>query len=566
MDLASLLFPAARADGDTSDQGWRPFASWFGPRTRSGEDVTPATAMTLSTYFACVRNLSEDLGKLPFMVYREEVSGRERVPGHPMYQLLHDAPNPETTSMTFRETLTSWAASWGNGYAEIQRDGRGLPVALWPIHPSRVRVHRDIDSGALVYDVSADVSAGGIAYGAVRLRPEDVLHIHGLGDGVCGYSVLRFAAESLGVGLAAQSFGAAFFANGAAMSGILTHPGKLEDKARANLRESWAAAYGGARKAGATAVLEEGVTYERTSVPPDEAQFLETRQFQVEEVCRWFRMPPHKVQNLLRSTFSNIEAQNTEYVIDTLMAWAVRWEQEVRRKLLAGTDLVAEILFTGMLRGDQNARANFYRTMVNIGALSPNEVREAENLNDGGTALDRYYMQSNMLPLEFIGTTTTRSPAITDGPAPSTPAEDPAAADVAARADVGAQIDHLRPLFLDACSRVLHREVVGAAPAGKKYSGNARNLRNWADEFYAEQHEYLRDALAPAVTALAGVAGVAVPDLNAFARDHADASRAAFLASGGAEMRVDNTPAALADQVIDLVLAGIKEPAHVSRP
>ncbi|HYG68492.1 MAG TPA: phage portal protein, partial [Anaeromyxobacteraceae bacterium] len=475
MKLASLLVPSLRSSSsDEREQQFLGMQVVGGRRTKSGETITPEASLQLSAYFACLRNLSEDVGKLPLILYRRSGAGKERAADHPLYRLLHDSPNPTMSSMTLRETLTHWAAAWGDGYAEIERDARGEPVALWPIHPSRVTVRRTT-SGGVAYDVRADVRVQGATMHGVRLAAEDVFHLHGLGDGLTGYSVARFAAESLGLTMAAQTFGAAFFGNGASMSGVLTHPAKLTPEARTNLRESWQAMHGGARNAAKTGILEEGIKYERIGIPPEEAQFLETRQFQTVEVCRWFRMPPHKIQDLTRSTFSNIEAQNTEYVVDTLMPWAMRWEHEIRRKLILPThpddDLFAELLFAALLRGDQNARSNYYRTLVNIGVMSPNEVRALENMNPGGKELDSYFMQSNMLPLDQVGKATTRADlgaaiAKPGRQAPAAPAEvddeDDTEADATAREQqLEAQVAALRPVFLDAAARVLNREAAG---------------------------------------------------------------------------------------------------------
>lgn len=570
MQLASLLFPFASASTER-EEGWFPVSLLGQRRTHSGESIGAESAMQLGPYYACLRNISEDLGKLPLILYRELPRGKERATTDPLYRLLHDAPNPEMTSMTFRETLTHWAMSWGNGYAEIQRSGAGAVIALHPIHPSRVRVHRV--AGRVVYDIRSDPTITGGSFEIVRLDPADVFHVHGLGDGLMGYSVVRFAAESLGLTMAAQTFGAAFFGNGASVGGVLEYPGKLAEPARDNLRKSWQEMHGGAARNAKTAILEEGMKYARIGIPPDEAQFLETRQFQVVEVCRWFRMPPHKIQSMDRATFSNIESQNQEYVIDALMAWAVRFEQEIRRKLLpADGALVAEFLFTALLRGDQAARANYYRTQVNIGAMTPNEVRERENMNPLGAEADQLYMQSNMMPLAKVGTETSRAPA---GPARAAP---PAATDEDQVDDedevidedqeraLDAQVAALRPVVADAANRILHREASAAAKAADRYRGNVAHFTRWADEFYADQARYFADAMRAPAAALASLAahvrGAALVevDVDAIARDHARASRSACVASLGASLDQANTVDQLTSAVIAAATA--KEPAH----
>jgi HK97 family phage portal protein len=383
--------------GLQSPSAW--LLSWAGGlTTRAGMAVGPVTAMTLAIYYACLRNISEDVGKLPLHTYRRLPRGKERAVDHPAYALLHDQPNDDMTAMTFRETLTHHALAWGNGYAEIVFSPGNVVQALWPIHPSRVQVRRDED-GRLVYDVYGGelTLPGGSRAGVRRLRQDNILHIKGLGsEGYEGYSVLRLAAESLGLGLAAQTFGAAFFGNGATVGAVLEHPATLTEAAQKRLRESWQTIYGGPSNAMKLAVLEEGLKYTRLGVPPEEAQFLETRQFQVEEVCRWFRMPKSKVHDLTDSTYSNMEQQNLEYVPDTLMPWLTRWEQELKRKLFADEpEYFAEHAVQGLLRGDQAARATFYKDLFGVGAISPNDVREFENLNSIGPAGDTFFIASN---------------------------------------------------------------------------------------------------------------------------------------------------------------------------
>ena len=382
----------------------------LGGVTQAGIRVNPQSAMGLSTYYACIRAISEDVGKLPLLTYqRLEPRGKKRLPDHWAYPLLHDAPNADMTAMTFREVLTHHALGWGNGYAEIVRRGDGIPGALYPIHPSRVHLQRDAQ-GRLVYDVYGNdgiYAAAGISAQAIRLQQDDVLHIKGLGsDGYTGYSIVQLAAESLGLTLAAQTFGAAFFGGGAALGGVLEHPGKLGDTAKVYLRESWQQLYGGPFNAGKTAILEEGLKYTRLGIPPEEAQFLETRTFQVPEICRWLRVPPHKVQHLDNAHYTNIEHQNLEYITDTLMPWFVRWEGELRRKLFADEpDIFAEHLILGLLRGDQAARSQYYKTRFELGTLSPNDIRELENENpitadEGG---EMYYIAANNFrPLKAV--------------------------------------------------------------------------------------------------------------------------------------------------------------------
>lgn len=362
--------------------------------TEAGVGMSPEQAVGVSTYFACMRVVSEDIGKLPLKTY-ERLDGREKrlADDHAAFELLHDAPNEETTAQSFRETLTAHAAGWGGGFAEIQRSRRGRPVAMYVIHPSRVVMKRAKD-GSLYYAVRSEDSVN-----LVPIEARDMFHLHGLGeDSLTGYSIAALAAQSLGLARAAEQFGASFFRNGASLSGVLEHPANLSDEALKHLRDSWQRKYGGANNAGSVAILEEGMKYEKIGIPPEQAQFLETRQFSVEEVCRWWRVPPVKVGHNTATPYANIEALNLAYVNDALMPWAVRWEQEARRKLFMPDErktYFVEHLFQGLLRGDTQARAEYYSKLYNVGALSPNDIRAYENLNprEGG---DEYFVAVNM--------------------------------------------------------------------------------------------------------------------------------------------------------------------------
>lgn len=364
------------------------------PRSSSGVVVTEESLLGLAAYFAALRAISEDVGKLPLRIYEEiQPRGKQMRRDHPVWFLLNKRPNPNMSAISFRETLTQHALGWGGGYAEIVFESMtNTPAALWPLNPRNVEPDLD-DDGEVVYRVRRDA-------GGERVLPSwRVLHVKGLGwDGIRGYSIAKFARESLGSALAAQEFAGTFFGRGTQVGGVLKHPNTLSDRARQALQESIEAKYAGPENAHRVMVLEEGMEFEQTSIPPEDAQMLESQQFSVEDIARWFRIPPHKLQHLLRSTFSNIESQNIEYVVDCLLPWLVRWEQEIDAKLF-GTqrELEAEHLVDELLRGDMKARAESNKALFMIGALSQNDVRERENLNpiDGG---DQYFVPVNMAP------------------------------------------------------------------------------------------------------------------------------------------------------------------------
>lgn len=351
----------------------------FGARpTATGVLVSETSAMRMTAVYACVRILAETVASLPLVVYRRQERGKVRDPSHPLYRVLHDQANDEMTAMQLREALMVHVLLWGNAYAYIERDGRGQVAALWPLLPDRTYPLRDSD-GNLQYLTT--LSSGEQR----KLPPQDVLHVPGLGfDGLVGQSPIRMAMEAVGLGLAAEAFGAKFFGNGAHLSMVFEHPHKLSPEAYERLKKSLENAHTGLDKAHKIKILEEGMKVSQLTVPPDQAQFLETRKFQVNEICRIFRVPPHLVGDLDRATFSNIEHQSIEFVVHTIRPWLVRWEQAINNKLFTASERAvyfAEHIVDGLLRGDIKSRYDAYSIAINNGWMSPDEVRELENLN-----------------------------------------------------------------------------------------------------------------------------------------------------------------------------------------
>lgn len=354
-------------------------------RTTSGKPVNERTAMQTTAVYACVRILAEAVASLPLHVYEyQEDGGKKMVHDHPLYYLLHDEPNPEMTSFVFRETLMSHLLIWGNAYAQIVRNGAGQVLGLYPLLPDKMDVQRD-DRGTLyyVYSRNSDENPMFKDYGDIRLKAEDVLHIPGLGfDGLIGYSPIAMAKNAVGMTLACEEYGASFFANGANPGGVLEHPGVLKDPSK--VRESWNSVYRGVNNAHKIAVLEEGMKYQQIGIPPEEAQFLETRKFQINEITRLYRIPPHMVGDLEKSSFSNIEQQSLEFVKYTLDPWVIRWEQSLQKSLLLPGEknkYFIKLNVDGLLRGDYESRMNGYATGRQNGWFSANDIREMENLN-----------------------------------------------------------------------------------------------------------------------------------------------------------------------------------------
>ena len=354
-------------------------------RTTSGKPVNERTAMQTTAVYACVRILAEAVASLPLHVYEyQDDGGKKLVHDHPLYYLLHDEPTPEMTSFVFRETLMSHLSIWGNAYAQIIRDGAGRVLGLYPLLPDKMEVQRD-DRGNIyyVYSRNSDENPMFKEYGNIKLKAEDVLHIPGLGfDGLIGYSPIAMAKNAVGMTLACEEYGASFFANGANPGGVLEHPGVLKDPSK--VRESWNSVYRGVNNAHKIAVLEEGMKYQQIGIPPEEAQFLETRKFQINEIARLYRIPPHMVGDLDKSSFSNIEQQSLEFVKYTLDPWVIRWEQSLQRSLLLPGEkgkYFIKLNVDGLLRGDYQSRMNGYAVGRQNGWFSANDIREMENMN-----------------------------------------------------------------------------------------------------------------------------------------------------------------------------------------
>ena len=408
VDIFNLMHKLFKSrDKPTNSTAGGAYRFLFGGST-SGKSVTERSSMQMTAVYSCVRILAEAVAGLPLHLYKyNESGGKERAAENQLYFLLHDEPNPEMTSFVFRETLMTHLLLWGNAYAQLIRNGKGEVIALYPLMPNRMTVDRD-NKGRLYYQYwrgkdEAKLSRDNI----VILQPSDVLHIPGLGfDGLVGYSPIAMAKNAVGMAIACEEYGAKLFANGATPGGILEHPGIVKDPAK--VRESWNAVYQGSSNAHRIAVLEEGMKYTPIGISPEQAQFLETRKFQINEIARIFRVPPHMVGDLEKSSFSNIEQQSLEFVKYTLEPWLVRWEQAMVRSLLSKTEKEQYFIkfnVDGLLRGDYESRMNGYATARQNGWMSANDIRQLENLDriskkEGG---DLYLINGNMTKLADAG-------------------------------------------------------------------------------------------------------------------------------------------------------------------
>jgi HK97 family phage portal protein len=366
----------------------------------TGRQVGASDALRISAVYACVRIIAETIASLPLVTYRRLERGKERNPRHRLYRLLHDLPNPEMTALELREALTGHAVLRGVAYANIQRDNQGQVTALWPLRPDRMTAFRDPATSAPRYLYTLPSGE------QVRLEQQDLLRLRnfGSGDDLNGYSTISLFRETYGLALAAEEYGARFFANDSRPGGVLEVRGKLKDPER--LKESWENAHRSMTDAWRVAILEEGVTWKQIAIPPRDAEFLGLRKFQISEIARIFRVPLHMIAELDRATFSNIEHQAIEFVVHTIRPWAVRWEQAIARDLWPGQvgeqTHFSEHVLDGLLRGDALARAQALAIQRQNGALTANEWREIENRNPlpGG---DELLVNGNMLPAGQVG-------------------------------------------------------------------------------------------------------------------------------------------------------------------
>jgi HK97 family phage portal protein len=387
------LAPRADASPAPDDDYWYRGSQIGSGVAQSGAVVTPDTALRVSAVYACVRILAQSLAMLPLIVYRVSDSGRIKAADHPLYMLLRTRPNSWQTAYEFRLMMMGHLALRGNAYARIIGSPDGSIAELRPLHPDRVRVVR-LTNGAIRYDVTDPNTSVVASY-----VQSEILHIRGLtSDGIVGLSPIAIARESIGGALATQDYSNRLFRNNARPSGVLTVPGKLSDQAAKRLKSDWATLHGGENVHG-TAILEDGMLWKETGMTPEDAQFLQTRKFQIDDVARIFGVPPHMLGVLERSTMNNIEHQGIDFVTHTLMPWLVAWEQAIGRDLMTESEraeLSVEFQVDALLRGDTESRYAGYAIGRQWGWLNVNEIRAREGLDpvDGG---DMYLRPLNMV-------------------------------------------------------------------------------------------------------------------------------------------------------------------------
>jgi HK97 family phage portal protein len=512
------LFSSLLGSTDANPRGGPDNDFWYTPigklATMAGIRITPEIALQVSAVFACIKVISETLAALPLIVY-ERLSDREKQRAYaaPEYQLLARAPNGWQTPYDFKENLTAWAALHGGGYAiKVPGDDGFTTAELDPVHPKLMRVEK-LPSRRLRYWIrQPDGTEKPYVQG-------EILHIRGFApDGIAGLNLSESAKEAIALARALDAFAARYFANDTTVGVILEHPGKLSPAAHDNLRASFVANYGGVNNAWRPKILEEGLKLNRLEAKAKDAQLTEGRLHQVIEICRFYRMPPHKVQHLLNATFSNIEHQAIEFVGDTMTPWAVRWEEAVTRDIIVDdAKYFAEFLMTALLRGDQAARSAYYTQRFNIGTISRNEIRALENENPivGG---DTYYVQGALVPLDDNGVPqqpkrdgSNTAPQNTATRDPATDARDNAAARLSASRPA------LRTLIADAADRIARAEQRELEKRTDKAGADFDRFARWADTFYAAHAVYAARTLVPLADAWAQL-GAEKLDADSIAR------------------------------------------------
>lgn len=483
--------------GQTLNQG--NFWTWvdkLGGTSKAGVSVTNSNALTSTAYYAGVTLIAQTLAQVPLILYKRLERGKERAISEQLYHVLHDEPNPYMSAYTYYETLQGHILTWGNAYAEIEWEPDGQVRHLWPLRPDKMQVKWKDGKIVYIYSLPAGENA--------EIKYKDILQIPGYGfDGLIGYDPITMVREAIGLAKATEEFGSRFFSNGSQLSGVLTHPQQLKDTSREHMKESWEKMHQGLSNKHRIAILEEGVTFQQIGVPPENAQFLETRKFQVTEIARFLHLPPHMIADMEHATFSNIEHQGIEFVTYTMMPWFTRWAQNVNRKLIPLADkrtMFSEFLPAALLKGDVLSRYQSYAVGRMNGWLSADDIREMENMNpiDGG---DVYYMPLNMMPLGESAPAPLTIRSLDEG----IETKSKRSGMIRART---AKV--YRQIFIDAGEKIVKAETkkvrvaVGKYLSNKKMSSKSKTeWFKWLDNFYKEHHDTIKKTISPAVSNLA---------------------------------------------------------------
>ncbi|MBF8255862.1 MAG: phage portal protein, family [Anaerolineales bacterium] len=462
-----------------------------GGPTASGKRVDEETALQYTAVLACVRIHAETFASLPWDVFRRLVRGRERATDHALWPLLHDAPNPEITSFTFRETAVTHEGTWGNSYAEIERNNAGRPIALWPIPPKRVKVKRNKQTKALEYHVTLPDGDGQV------LARSQVFHVPWTStNGVTGLSPIGLMREAIGLGLAAEEFGARFFGDGARLGAVFEHPGKLSDTAHKRLVSQIEDRHRGLSRAHRIALLEEGMKVHEVGIPPEDAQFLQTRSMQRGEIASVYRVPPHMIGDTEKSTSwgSGIEEQTLGFVVYSTVPRLVRWEQATQQQLFFPSErgeFYSKFLVEGLLRGDPLKRAQAREVQRRNGIINADEWREGEDMNPLPDGLGQVYT----MPLN-VGSLAKIAEQPADGKNSTRELRS-----ATARRRIA---ESYRKVFAQAAERIVKREVADVRRAiARMLTRDAQSFSDWLEEYYRTQPEFAAEQVGPVYAAYA---------------------------------------------------------------
>ena len=486
MSLFDIIFRSKPSWPVDDDRWYRMPFSVYGGTTSAGIPVDESNALTYSAVWCAQMLISGTIASLPLHLKRTTKSGViENITDHNMYDLLHTSPNSEMTAFAFRETGELHKLSWGNWYANIVRNNRNQIVALWPIPPNRVTVKRD-EKKNIINEIMVNSEK-------VILQHEEVLHIPGAGfDGLMGYSVITYARQSIGLGLACEQFGSRFFGADTHPGLVISHPTTLSPEAHSNLRNDLEDKHAGIGKSLRLMLLDEGMKIEKLGIPPEDSQFLETRIHQIDDIARWYNVPPHKLKEMTKSSFSNIEQEQISWVVDSIRPRLVRIEQNYNMQLLTPEERKSGLFFKhsveGLLRGDTTTRGAFYREMVNAGIYSRNECRALEDMNPLPGA-DELLVPLNMLPASYLdewGKKNTEEAPVKEVKVPAEPAEP---AKPAKKKDTSKEdkslISAYRPIFHDAWQRIINRQVIASNRKIKQV--NSSDFQQWLVEFNTKE-------------------------------------------------------------------------------
>lgn len=470
--------------------------------TPTGLSITPDNAMTVTAVFQAIRFLSFMVASLPLITYQKKGEDRRRADEHPLYSILHDSPNPEMTAFDFESTTWSHVFARGNGIAEIEYDERGQVRYLWPLNPGAVDLVRN-ENYELRYQVTLPKRFN---YEPRYLRPEQIFHKRGLSkEGLWGLSVIAAHKNAIALAKAAEVYGAAHFGNGAEPGVVMKHPKTLSTEAHARIKESWEQAHQGLDNAHRMAILEEGMEIDKIGFSNKDAEYIETKQFQIVEIARMFGIPPHLLFDLSHATFTNIEHQSLEFVIYHLRPWLISGEQQIKRSLFLERErrngYYSEYLVDAIVRGDIQTRWSAYNTGFNIGAFSINDILRKENMNTIGEKGDGRFVPLNMAPLGEDGLPVKEAP-----PAPEEPPVEPTPMDEEETPDDEMQMKSadvlIMPILLDAADRIVRREVNEWNQARARYEKKPEKFTDWAEQFYKQHYpEFIRTVLYPLVQA-----------------------------------------------------------------